>query len=62
MNKKKTILSVSVLFFLATNAYAQTDSTKTSNVEEVVILGSRSGARSKIDSPVPVDVFNLKQE
>ena len=62
MNKKKTILSVSVLFFLTTNAYAQTDSTKTSNVEEVVILGSRSGARSKIDSPVPVDVFNLKQE
>ena len=62
MNKKKTILSVSVLFFLATNAYAQTDSTKISNVEEVVILGSRSGARSKIDSPVPVDVFNLKQE
>ena len=50
------------MFFLTTNAYAQTDSTKTSNVEEVVILGSRSGARSKIDSPVPVDVFNLKQE
>lgn len=62
MNKRKTILSASVLFFLATNAYAQTDSTKTTNVEEVVILGSRNGARSKIDSPVPVDVFNLKQE
>ncbi|MCB4235367.1 hypothetical protein LDL59_10555 [Kaistella anthropi] len=62
MNKKKTILSVSVLFFLASNAYAQTDSTRVSNVEEVVVLGSRNGARSKIDSPVPVDVFNLKQE
>lgn len=62
MNKRKTILSASVLFFLASNAYAQTDSTKVSNVEEVVILGSRNGARSKIDSPVPVDVFNLKQE
>lgn len=62
MNKRKTILSASVLFFLASNAYAQTDSTRVSNVEEVVILGSRNGARSKIDSPVPVDVFNLKQE
>lgn len=27
-----------------------------------MILGSRSGARSKTDSPVPVDVFNLKKE
>lgn len=62
MNKRKTILSASVLFFMASNAYAQTDSTRVSNVEEVVILGSRNGARSKIDSPVPVDVFNLKQE
>lgn len=62
MNKRKTILSASVLFFMASNAYAQTDSTRVSNVEEVVILGSRNGARSKMDSPVPVDVFNLKQE
>ena len=62
MKNKKTILSVSVLFFLAANANAQTDSAKTNTVEEVVILGSRSGARSKTDSPVPVDVFNLKKE
>ena len=61
MKNKKTILSVSVLFFLAANANAQTDSVKTNSVEEVVILGSRSGARSKVDSPVPVDVFNLKE-
>ena len=62
MRNKKTFLSVSVLFFLAANANAQqTDSLKTNNVEEVVILGSRSGARSKVDSPVPVDVFNLKE-
>lgn len=61
MRNKNTILSVSVLFFLAANANAQqTDSVKTNDVEEVVILGSRSGARSKTDSPVPVDVFNLK--
>ena len=62
MRNKKTFLSVSVLFFLAANANSQqTDSLKTNNVEEVVILGSRSGARSKVDSPVPVDVFNLKE-
>ncbi|MBJ5468790.1 TonB-dependent receptor plug domain-containing protein, partial [Salmonella enterica subsp. enterica serovar Derby] len=42
--------------------YAQEkDTVKTANVEEVVILGSRSGARSKVDSPVPVDVFNIKE-
>ena len=29
-------------------------------IEEVVLVGSRSGGRSKADSPVPVDVFNLK--
>jgi len=63
MKNRKAILSVSVLFFLASNAAAQqNDTVKTNNVEEVVILGSRSGARSKTDSPVPVDVFNLKQE
>ncbi|MDQ1097270.1 MULTISPECIES: TonB-dependent receptor plug domain-containing protein [Chryseobacterium] len=62
MTNRKTILSASVVFFLGTFAYAQkNDSVKTGNVEEVVILGSRGGARSKADSPVPVDVFNLKE-
>ncbi|WP_394674233.1 TonB-dependent receptor plug domain-containing protein [uncultured Chryseobacterium sp.] len=62
MASRKTILSASVVFFLGTFAYAQqNDSLKTGNVEEVVILGSRGGARSKADSPVPVDVFNLKE-
>lgn len=67
MRNKKTIFSASVLFFLGTYAYAQEkdtvtqDTVKTANVEEVVILGSRSGARSKADSPVPVDVFNIKE-
>ncbi|WP_294219502.1 TonB-dependent receptor [uncultured Chryseobacterium sp.] len=62
MANRKTILSASVVFFLGTFAYAQqNDSLKTGNVEEVVILGSRGGARSKADSPVPVDVFNLKE-
>ncbi len=68
MRNKKTILSASVLFFLGAFTYGQEkdsntkkDSIKTNKVEEVVILGSRAGARSKADSPVPVDVFNLKE-
>ncbi|WP_160139262.1 TonB-dependent receptor plug domain-containing protein [Chryseobacterium sp. c4a] len=68
MSNKKTIFSASVLFFLGVFTYGQEkggtikkDSTKTNDVEEVVILGSRAGARSKTDSPVPVDVFNLKE-
>ncbi|PWN62059.1 TonB-dependent receptor plug domain-containing protein [Chryseobacterium oncorhynchi] len=67
MKNKKTILSASVLFFLGVFTYGQekdsikTNKDKINNVEEVVVLGSRAGARSKIDSPVPVDVFNLKE-
>ncbi|MBB4807776.1 iron complex outermembrane receptor protein [Chryseobacterium defluvii] len=62
MKNKKIIISASVLFFLGNYAHAQEkDTVKTANVEEVVILGSRSGARSKVDSPVPVDVFNIKE-
>lgn len=69
MKNKKTIFSASVLFFLGTYAYGQEkdsikvhkDTIPTNNVEEVVILGSRAGARSKVDSPVPVDVFNIKE-
>ncbi|NML71021.1 TonB-dependent receptor [Chryseobacterium sp. RP-3-3] len=64
MKNKKTIVSASVLFFLGTYAFGQEkekDSVKTNTVEEVVVLGSRAGARSKIDSPVPVDVFNIKE-
>ncbi|MBV8326204.1 TonB-dependent receptor [Chryseobacterium sp.] len=68
MINKKTIFSASVLFFLGAYAYGQEkgntkikDSIKTNDVEEVVILGSRAGARSKTDSPVPVDVFNIKE-
>lgn len=62
MKNKKAVFSASVLFFLGTFTYAQEkDSVKTNNLEEVVILGSRSGARSKTDSPVPVDVFNIKE-
>ncbi|EFK36714.1 Enterobactin outer-membrane receptor [Chryseobacterium gleum] len=69
MRNKKTILSASVLFFLGIFTYGQEkdsiktnkDSIKTNNVEEVVVLGSRAGARSKTESAVPVDVFNVKE-
>ena len=64
MKNRNTILSASVLFFLGSFAFGQEkekDSLKTNKVEEVVILGSRGGARSKTDSPVPVDVFNIKE-
>lgn len=62
VNYKKT-LPIAAIFLASVQIAAQkTDSIKTSSVEEVVILGSRSGARSKTDSPVPVDVFNLKKE
>jgi iron complex outermembrane receptor protein len=53
--------------FLFRNFFAQAqetkpvkDSTSDKQIEEVVLVGSRSGGRSKADSPVPVDVFNLK--
>lgn len=63
MKNKKAILSSAVLFFLASQVHAQiSDSIKTNTVEEVVIVGSRSGSRTKTDSPVPVDVFNMKQQ
>ncbi|ASW74125.1 TonB-dependent receptor [Chryseobacterium piperi] len=39
---------------------AQTDSTKTKNIEEIKItLGSRNKARVATDTPVPVDVINI---
>lgn len=37
-----------------------TDSVR--NVDEVVLLGSRSTPRTQTESPVPVDIFNLKKE
>ncbi|WP_461453462.1 TonB-dependent receptor [Mucilaginibacter sp.] len=33
----------------------------TSSLKEVVILGNRGAARSKLDSPVPVDVISINQ-
>jgi len=50
--------------FLGINVNAQElkkDSVRDKNIDEIVILGSRSSRRSSIESPVPVDVFNLKE-
>lgn len=63
---KGIALTAAVIFFSGiTLAQAQEtkpvkDSTSDKQIEEVVLVGSRSGGRSKADSPVPVDVFNLK--
>ncbi|WKS96105.1 TonB-dependent receptor plug domain-containing protein [Riemerella columbina] len=54
-----------VLFLSANEVYGQQtpkkDSLKTKTVEEVVLLGSRGTGRSKTDSPVPVDVFDVQK-
>ncbi|WP_078797766.1 TonB-dependent receptor plug domain-containing protein [Elizabethkingia miricola] len=63
--KSRVVLTASVLFFAGFGqVYGQEtkkDSLKDKSIDEVVIVGSRSGGRSKADSPVPVDVFNLKE-
>ncbi|KFC19469.1 TonB-dependent receptor plug domain-containing protein [Chryseobacterium sp. FH1] len=68
INSRKGIaLTAAVIFFSGvTFAQAQettpaNDTVSSSQIEEVVLVGSRSGGRSKADSPVPVDVFNLKE-
>ncbi|ASK32869.1 TonB-dependent receptor [Chryseobacterium sp. T16E-39] len=52
--------SLAALFLVSMYAHAQTDSTKTKNIEEIKItLGSRNKARVATDTPVPVDVINI---
>lgn len=63
---KRAVISTAVVFFSgiyltqAQETKPLKDSTSDKQIEEVVLVGSRSGGRSKADSPVPVDVFNLK--
>lgn len=63
---KVLVLSAAVIFFSGiSQAQAQEtrpvrDTVSNKEIEEVVLVGSRSGGRSRADSPVPVDVFNLK--
>jgi len=65
-SRKGLALSAAVIFFSGISlAQAQEtkpvkDTVSNKEIEEVVLVGSRSGGRSKADSPVPVDVFNLK--
>ena len=64
MKRKQQLLGLLVITGLGiptlSNAQKK-DSVQEKNIEETVLLGSRGGARSKTDSPVPVDVFNLKK-
>ncbi|MDO5616544.1 MAG: TonB-dependent receptor [Cruoricaptor ignavus] len=62
--KKSIWLTAGVLFFAGGEAFSQSkpqDSLKEKRVEEVVILGTRGKARSKMESAVPIDVFNIKE-
>ena len=67
INSRKGIALTAAVIFFSGITFAQAQETKPANdtvsdsqIEEVVLVGSRSGGRSKADSPVPVDVFNLK--
>jgi len=66
-SRRGLVLSAAVIFFSGISlAQAQEtkpvkDTVSNKEIEEVVLVGSRSGGRSKADSPVPVDVFNLKE-
>jgi len=67
INSGKGIALTAAVIFFSGISFAQAQETKTvkdstsdKQIEEVVLVGSRSGGRSKADSPVPVDVFNLK--
>lgn len=61
LTKNAVLLTAGVLFFSAEISAQKKDTINEKTVEEVVLLGSRSTARSKADSPVPVDVFNVSK-
>lgn len=68
INSRKGIALTAAVIFFSGITFAQAQETKPAQdtvsdkqIEEVVLVGSRSGGRSKADSPVPVDVFNLKE-
>lgn len=68
INSRKGIALTAAVIFFSGITFAQAQETKPAKdtvsdkqIEEVVLVGSRSGGRSKADSPVPVDVFNLKE-
>jgi len=54
-----------LLLFSASQAFSQDDqkkdslSTEQNNLDEIIIVGSRNPSKSKLETPVPVDVINL---
>lgn len=51
-------LSISVLMLGTVIVYAQ-EVEKEKQIEDVIIVGNRNAKRTKIDTPVPVDVINI---
>lgn len=65
--QKSYLVTSAVLFFAGLGTVSGQETTakkytiQQNTIDEVVIVGSRSGGRSKADSPVAVDVFNIKE-
>lgn len=61
MKKQKQLLGLLFIagFGLSNVAAQTTDSIKTTEIEETVIIGSRNKNRIQTDVPAPVDVFNV---
>lgn len=63
MNVKLRVLSIGAMFFVAQHLSAQTDSTKVSDIEEVVVVGYGTQKKSDVTSSVSVvkgeDIANL---
>lgn len=54
------LLLLSGVFIIPMVGKAQRSSSE-KNIDEVVFVGSRIGGRSSVESPVPVDIFDLKK-
>lgn len=55
---KKLSLSVILLGFVLVNAQEQGKGTQ---IEDVVIVGNRNAKRTKLETPVPVDIINIEK-
>ncbi|WP_449400222.1 TonB-dependent receptor plug domain-containing protein [Chryseobacterium wanjuense] len=53
-------LSISILLLGAVFASAQ-EKEKEQQIEDVVIVGNRNAKRTKVETPVPVDVINIEK-
>ncbi|WP_288375814.1 TonB-dependent receptor [Chryseobacterium culicis] len=52
-------LSTAVLLLGAVLAAAQESEEKGNQIEDIIIVGNRNGKRTKLETPVPVDVINI---